>query len=117
MKRTIATILTALAAGMIMPATAAHASSCTQVLSQRFFQYSCTLPANSANHFVHVSTSSFVTVEAYDVDSLVTIYSSQSGWTGVEKTITGLYGNYRLRGFPQLAGSQVGYGWMTLSNT
>ena len=52
--------------------------------------------ANSSGHFIYMSVSPQVHYEVYDISNNVTVTSGQAGWLGKKKTITGLYGRYKL---------------------
>jgi hypothetical protein len=43
-----------------------------------------------------MSVSPQVHYEVYDISNNVTVTSGQAGWLGKKKTITGLYGRYKL---------------------
>lgn len=94
--------LLAVAAGALLASSAApvaaEASSCFASVV-KFGNDACTtgsVGANASGHFVHVSVSSFAHWEVFDTVTNVTVGSGQIGALGLERTIFGLFGRYKL---------------------
>lgn len=58
--------------------------------------YTAPIPANKANHFVHVKIDPFVDFTVIDTKIDKVVYRGSSGFWGTKKTITGLYSDYKL---------------------
>lgn len=97
-KRTLTAAALIMGAALTAPAATASAASCWTTTNPAFTSFTCRLPANSTNHFIHISTGPFVTVDAIDFHSFVRVYHGKAGVWGIEKTVTGLYSVYYLAG-------------------
>jgi hypothetical protein len=86
-----------LAAGAAAPALA-ESSGCTFAINP-LGNDGCTtgsVGANRSGHFIYMSVSPNVHWEVYDISNNVTVGHGQAGVLGKRKTITGLYGRYKL---------------------
>jgi uncharacterized membrane protein YhdT len=112
MSRT-ASILTAVAllTGAATTSRPAEAAHCGATAVPNWFAYTCFLTPNAQNHFIHVSISSFLTVDVIDVWTNVIVYHGAAGVWGIEKTITGLTNKYYGSVVPRAVG-----GVFTISN-
>ena len=96
------------AAAATRPAEAAH---CGATALPNLPAYTCFLTPNAQNHFIHVSISSFLTVDVIDVWTNVIVYHGAAGVWGIEKTVTGLGNKYYGSVVPRAVG-----GVFTISN-
>ena len=112
MSRT-ASMLTALAllTGAAATTRSAQAEHCGATALPGLPAYTCFLTPNAANHFIHVSISSFLTVNVIDVWTNVIVYHGAAGVWGIEKTVTGLTNKYYGSVVPRNVG-----GTFTISN-
>jgi hypothetical protein len=93
-KKASIAVMTLIATATLMfsarPASAAH---CGVLAVPGLTMFTCVLPANPSFHLIHVGSGSYVNVEVVDRDTLVTVFSERAGFWGLQKTITGLYGD------------------------
>ena len=92
-------VLLLMGAGLMAGMPTASATSCTLATYPFITNFGCIMPANSRNHFLHVSVAPFVSAAIQDVATQVYVFTEDAGIFGIERTITGLYGQaYSLSG-------------------
>jgi len=85
-----------LAAALTVPARTSSAQVCNLLAVEVVTRFGCRMPANAANHFLHISMPGFSTAAIQDIGTHVYVFTDDAGLFGISRTITGLFGTYEL---------------------